>query len=1244
LGAFLAAALAIVGPAASAAPVLFVCDDEYFIVLVVDPDTGETHRGFSLPAAAMGNLLPRGRSGLAFDGEQLYYTRSSLKDVCVLDPRSGELRRVVAKPHLDLAGLAVRGESIYAVPASNASGREGSIVRFDRGSGEPLGETALPGAELALAPAAGAGALLVRVGALELRRIDAASGAAERSWFLPVEVAGAAADSRDGTLYVLERSGRISALGPEGDRVQRSFEVFDPSGNAVGSAGGLAFGDLELTDPPQPPEPEAPPEAPPPNGAADGGAGVAIPPLVFDVQDAQILAGFSADVPVLCSNDVPVQGFVIAAIHDPGVLALEAIGIEGTATEAFRADFALEEIFPNGGTLAVVFDLSPPFENNELPPGDDQRIAIYRYRCIQRDLAQPRVTEVRLVDNVLGTPLRENIAVHLGRSLSPVLIPGRITCFPRAPVPDGPAFFCGGPPGPDLRPMTIEVASGDRAGVCFYYTFPDPQGDLIQGLSMGLVHDCRMGCIEESFTIPPESILAAIEADFVSFHCESDPGDGDGCELVLGVLADSVPPFGGQSLPAAEVPQLLACVDLEVGGGVAIGECLEVQFRDGVNGRFILPVKNQVTLESQTVPSITFPCQVCINEVGPGLFCGGGELDERNRPAIPVASAGEEVEVCFWYRSPGEDVYALTQAIRYDCRLECLPETFRVLDPELAGATVTFHCDNSSADGDGCELVLAIEDRPGQPVLSAANAPRKLACVTFRVAAEAPDGLCLALEHRDGLNGSGSAAVDNGIAWSSGPAEIRTFDCQVCLRLEDRPKFYCGGRRLGADRLPEPIAGVERGERTQLCFYYASPVDQLTDRDEIQGLSMAISFDCNLHCFEDSFVTPPDSITAIRQAEFVEFHCDNDPLDGDGCEMVMGIVVDLFPPFDGRTLPPTELPLKVGCVDVGVGPLAKLGFCLDVRFQDGVNGSEIVPVKNLAAIQSQSVSPETFDCSVCVAPLGPDFLCGAGELGRDGLPATPGGVRGEPSELCFWYRSPGFELQGLVMALTHDCRLVCIEDSFHIPDDTVVFNIAPEFIEFRCDGDPDDGDGCEIVLGILVDAAPPFDGRTLPPTDVPIKVGCVQMERPDESECGDCFPVRFTNDINGADRKVRVFNLISIDNMSFLAATIDCEVCTTQTLIPEFVRGDCNFDTRIDISDPAEIISALFGVGTWKTFPVCLDACDANDDGRIDLGDAIYVLLYLFRHGEEPPPPGPLAPGGPDPTEDKIDCDLGPCP
>jgi outer membrane protein assembly factor BamB len=82
-----------------------------------------------------------------------------------------------------------------------------------------------------------------------------------------------------------------------------------------------------------------------------------------------------------------------------------------------------------------------------------------------------------------------------------------------------------------------------------------------------------------------------------------------------------------------------------------------------------------------------------------------------------------------------------------------------------------------------------------------------------------------------------------------------------------------------------------------------------------------------------------------------------------------------------------------------------------------------------------------------------------------------------------------------------------------------------------------------------------------------------------------------------------------------------------------FVRGDANGDDFVDVSDAVTIIRNLF-VGA--ALLVCEDHGDVDDNGVIEVTDAIRLLDYLYRGGRSPAAPFPDR--GPDPTNDGFDC------
>ncbi|MGE3166959.1 MAG: choice-of-anchor tandem repeat NxxGxxAF-containing protein [Planctomycetota bacterium] len=95
------------------------------------------------------------------------------------------------------------------------------------------------------------------------------------------------------------------------------------------------------------------------------------------------------------------------------------------------------------------------------------------------------------------------------------------------------------------------------------------------------------------------------------------------------------------------------------------------------------------------------------------------------------------------------------------------------------------------------------------------------------------------------------------------------------------------------------------------------------------------------------------------------------------------------------------------------------------------------------------------------------------------------------------------------------------------------------------------------------------------------------------------------------------------------------------------VRGDANQDGLVDIGDAIFLLAHAFPVAqaSWpdcyppagvgledNPSPIfCLDAADANDDEAIDIGDAIAVLNWLFGQALPLPFPGPADGCGEDP-------------
>ena len=97
------------------------------------------------------------------------------------------------------------------------------------------------------------------------------------------------------------------------------------------------------------------------------------------------------------------------------------------------------------------------------------------------------------------------------------------------------------------------------------------------------------------------------------------------------------------------------------------------------------------------------------------------------------------------------------------------------------------------------------------------------------------------------------------------------------------------------------------------------------------------------------------------------------------------------------------------------------------------------------------------------------------------------------------------------------------------------------------------------------------------------------------------------------------------------ACRASCAVIVTSTE-RSFVRGDANGDQRVNISDPITVLGHLF----FGDLLSCEDADDVDDNGSLEVTDAVVLLTHLFQAGA--PPLAPYPDPGRDPTADSLDC------
>jgi hypothetical protein len=85
---------------------------------------------------------------------------------------------------------------------------------------------------------------------------------------------------------------------------------------------------------------------------------------------------------------------------------------------------------------------------------------------------------------------------------------------------------------------------------------------------------------------------------------------------------------------------------------------------------------------------------------------------------------------------------------------------------------------------------------------------------------------------------------------------------------------------------------------------------------------------------------------------------------------------------------------------------------------------------------------------------------------------------------------------------------------------------------------------------------------------------------------------------------------------------------------PDFRRGDCNGDGRLNITDAAICAQNIFF--NRLVFFDCDDMLDANDDGNLDTSDPVAILMWVFLNAADLP--DPFMNCGQDASDDTLNC------
>lgn len=158
-----------------------------------------------------------------------------------------------------------------------------------------------------------------------------------------------------------------------------------------------------------------------------------------------------------------------------------------------------------------------------------------------------------------------------------------------------------------------------------------------------------------------------------------------------------------------------------------------------------------------------------------------------------------------------------------------------------------------------------------------------------------------------------------------------------------------------------------------------------------------------------------------------------------------------------------------------------------------------------------------------------------------------------------------------------------------------------------------------VVMAVVIDADTADPPETLPPANahrlLNIRYGAGPAGSP-----GEAYPVRYTGTLG--DPPVQV--LFVVDGFEVTPATRAGWVSLPGT---RYIRGDADENGTLEMTDAINLLGWLFLGGEE---PLCMDAANANGSSDVNIADPVYILQFLYAGG--PPPPYPFPECGATPS------------
>lgn len=396
----------------------------------------------------------------------------------------------------------------------------------------------------------------------------------------------------------------------------------------------------------------------------------------------------------------------------------------------------------------------------------------------------------------------------------------------------------------------------------------------------------------------------------------------------------------------------------------------------------------------------------------------------------------------------------------------------------------------------------------------------------------------------------------------------------------------------------EPV--LSAGSAVVFPGQLAVPIGVFLDSvDPVSAVEIGIAYDpdrLTIQAFHSD-----SGVLASLPLEFIETD-----IDAEEGEATMLAIADTSAPFSNSI--PAGAGLLLGTLIFDADGWLVPGIPEVIAFTDGVGEP---PATNRVYIDGVEVETITQDGTI--------------EITTENVLAleTENGLAGEIDHEVKVLAYNTAPLQGFSVVLSFDPEL--LECASATISGTITEVVGAEFIEQIFDNDAG-----YAILGCLLDVLPPYDGQVIPSTGIELEFLRFFF---DINPLVSGSPVTTIDLVDGLGDPP-ISNVFVIDNQSVNPVTVGAVMEISGEGV--FLRGDADGNELLDLADAVINLIWMTNVCPSCPVPLCPKALDTNDDGRIDLGDPVRLLNYLYLAGPPPLPPFPFP--GPDPTPDDLEC------